>query len=123
VTVLTSFSAGDVEQVWAKPVSSVHDEVVRLARLAAAAGLHGVVASPLEVEYLKRHHGRDFLVVTPGIRPAGHELDDQARVSTPAEAARDGADYVVVGRPVLQAADPVAVVAGIRAELQGIEAS
>lgn len=124
VTVLTSFSASDVEQVWAKPVHSVHDEVVRLARLAVRAGLDGVVASPLEVEYLKRHHGRDFLVVAPGIRPAGYERDDQARVATPAETARAGADYLVIGRPVIQAADPVAVVAGIQAELQaGIEAA
>src|SRR5512141_1007191 len=84
VTVLTSFTASDVEQVWAKPVSSVHEEVVRLARLAETAGLHGVVSSPLEVEYLKRHHGRDFLVVTPGIRPAGAALEDQHRVATPA---------------------------------------
>jgi len=124
VTVLTSFSASDVEQVWAKPVHSVHDEVVRLARLAVRAGLDGVVASPLEVEYLKRHHGRDFLVVAPGIRPDGYERDDQARVATPAETARAGADYLVIGRPVIQAADPVAVVAGIQAELQaGIEAA
>ncbi|NJD10203.1 MAG: orotidine-5'-phosphate decarboxylase [Gemmatimonadetes bacterium] len=118
VTVLTSFTASDVEQVWAKPVTSVHDEVVRLARLAAAAGLHGVVSSPLEVEYLKRHHGREFLVVTPGIRPAGHALGDQNRVATPSEAARAGADYLVVGRPVTAAPDPAAVVAGNRAELQ-----
>jgi orotidine-5'-phosphate decarboxylase len=95
VTVLTSFSASDVEQVWAKHVHSVHDEVVRLARLAAAAGLHGVVASPLEVEYLRRHYGRELLVVAPGIRPAGHDHDDQARVATPAEAARR-ADFPVV---------------------------
>lgn len=122
VTVLTSFSAGDVEQVWAKPVHSVHDEVVRLSRLAAAAGLHGVVASPLEVEYLRRHHGRDFLIVAPGIRPMGYEPGDQTRISTPADAARAGADYIVVGRPVLQAPDPAAVVAAIVGELQGVEA-
>lgn len=123
VTVLTSFTASDVEQVWAKPVSSVHEEVVRLARLAARAGLHGVVSSPLEVEFLKRHHGRDFLVVTPGIRPAGSALGDQNRVATPAEAARAGADYLVIGRPVTAAPDPAAVVAEIRAELlAGVEA-
>jgi len=119
VTVLTSFSASDMEQVFDKPVHSVRDEVMRLAALAAAAGLQGVVASPLEVEYLKRHHGREFLVVAPGIRPAGHAVGDQARVATPAEAARAGADYLVVGRPVLEASDPMAVVAAIRAELDG----
>jgi orotidine-5'-phosphate decarboxylase len=122
VTVLTSFTTSDVEQVWEKPVHSVHEEVGRLARLAAEAGLHGVVASPLEVEYLKRHHGRGFLVVAPGIRPAGHAVGDQARVATPAQAARAGADYLVVGRPVLQAPDPREVVAAILAELAEVEA-
>jgi len=117
VTVLTSFSASDVEQVWDKSVNSVYDEVMRLAALAAAAGLHGVVASPLEIEYLKRHHGRDFLVAAPGIRPAGRARGDQARVATPAEAARAGADYLIVGRPVLEASDPAAEVAAIQAEL------
>jgi len=117
VTVLTSFSAGDVEQVWNKPVSSVHDEVIRLAALAGEAGLHGVVASPLEVAWIKRHHGREFLVVAPGIRLAGEELGDQSRVATPAEAARAGADYIVVGRPVLRSPDPAAVVAAIREQL------
>lgn len=117
VTILTSFGALDVEEVWEKKVLSVRDEVTRLASLAADAGMDGVIASPLECEVLKRRHGAGFLVVTPGIRPSGHGVGDQARFATPAEAALAGADYLVVGRPVLQAADPVAVVDAMRAEL------
>jgi orotidine-5'-phosphate decarboxylase len=118
VTILTSFTAVDVEQVWNKEILSVRDEVARLANLAVEAGLHGVVTSPLEVESLKRRHGPAFTVVTPGIRPPGGQLGDQVRTATPAEAARAGADYLVIGRPVLTAADPLAVVNAIRADLE-----
>ena len=120
VTILTSFTAVDVEQVWAKEIRSVREEVARLTALAVEAGLNGVVASPLEVESLKRRHGADLLVVTPGIRTVGDSPGDQARTSTPGAAARAGADYLVVGRPVLEAADPVAVV---RAMVDDIDAS
>ena len=120
VTILTSFTAVDVEQVWAKEIRSVREEVARLTALAVEAGLNGVVASPLEVESLKRRHGADLLVVTPGIRAVGDRPGDQARTSTPGAAARAGADYLVVGRPVLEAADPVAVV---RAMVDDINAS
>jgi orotidine-5'-phosphate decarboxylase len=117
VTILTSFSAADVEQVWNKEIISMRDEVVRLAGIAADAGVHGVVTSPLEVEALKRRHGAGFLVVTPGIRAPGDRLGDQTRTASPADAARAGADYLVVGRPVLTAADPVAVIESMRAEI------
>lgn len=117
VTILTSFTAVDVEQVWNKEIISVRDEVARLTNLAVDAGLHGVVTSPLEVESLKRRHGAGLIVVTPGIRPAGDGLGDQVRTATPAEAARAGSDYLVIGRPVLTAADPLSVVRAIRAEL------
>src|SRR5688572_2715605 len=120
VTILTSFTAVDVEQVWAKEIRSVREEVARLTAIAVDAGLNGVVASPLEVESLKRRHGADLLVVTPGIRAVGDSPGDQARTSTPGAAARAGADYLVVGRPVLEAADPVAVV---RAMVDDIDAS
>jgi orotidine-5'-phosphate decarboxylase len=110
VTILTSFSADDVENVWDKKILSVRDEVVRLAAHAADAGLHGIVSSPLEAETLKRRHGAEFLVVTPGIRPAGNGLGDQTRTATPADAARAGADYLVIGRPIIEAVDPAAVV-------------
>lgn len=110
VTLLTSFSAADVEAVWDKELRSLREEVARLAAVAADAGLDGVVASAMEAESLKRRHGPEFLVVTPGIRPAGHLAGDQARIATPAEAVRAGSDYLVVGRPVLTAQDPVALI-------------
>lgn len=119
VTLLTSFSASDVETVWGKELRSLRDDVDRLAALAAEAELDGVVASALEAEALKRRHGSDFLVVTPGIRPTGHVAGDQARTATPAEAVRAGADFLVVGRPILQAADPLEVVQRVEAEIRG----
>jgi orotidine-5'-phosphate decarboxylase len=120
VTILTSFTGADVEQVWHKEILSVRDEVGRLARFASEAGLHGVVASPLEVEAIKRRHGADFLVATPGIRPAGAVPGDQARTATPGDAARAGADYLVIGRPVLAADDPRALIQSMRAELDAL---
>ncbi len=118
VTVLTSFTAEDVVEVWDKELRSIREEVGRLAALAAAAGLHGVVASALEVEHLKRRHGDGFLVATPGIRPGGVEAGDQARTATPGDAVRAGSDFLVVGRPVYHAADPRDAVARIRDEMQ-----
>jgi orotidine-5'-phosphate decarboxylase len=108
VTLLTSFSGADVEEVWDKELISLRDDVARLARLAAEAGLDGVVSSALEVEALKRRHGSNFLVVTPGIRPEGDAAGDQARVATPAQAVLAGSDYLVVGRPIHAAEDPAA---------------
>lgn len=122
VTLLTSFGVDDTEQVWGKQLNSLREEVARLAQLASDAGAHGVIASPLEAENLKRRHGSDFLVVTPGIRPAGAALDDQVRAATPGEALRAGADYIVVGRPVIEATDPRAVVAGMFEEMTQVTA-
>ena len=85
---------------------TVEDAVLRYAELAKRAGLDGVVASPLETARIKERCGRDFLAVTPGIRPAGAETGDQARVMTPREAFRQGADYIVIGRPITAAPDP-----------------
>lgn len=118
VTLLTSFTAGDIEQVWDKELRSMREEVARLAALAAESGLDGVVASALEAEALKRRHGAGFLVATPGIRPAGSLAGDQVRTATPADAVRAGSDFLVVGRPVLQAPDPAATVAEIEAEIR-----
>lgn len=84
----------------------VADTVVRYARLAAEAGLHGVVASPQESAAVAAACGQDFRTVTPGIRPAGASLDDQSRVMTPGQAIKQGSHYLVVGRPVTAAADP-----------------
>jgi orotidine-5'-phosphate decarboxylase len=106
VTLLTSFSAADVEEVWDKQLRSIRDEVARLAGIAADAGMDGVVASPLEVEALKRKHGAGFVVVTPGIRAERGNAGDQVRTATPADAMRAGADYLVIGRPVYAADDP-----------------
>lgn len=118
VTLLTSLSASAVEEVWAKELRSLREEVARLAALAANCGIHGVVASVHEAESLKRKHGPDFLVVTPGIRPGGQNLQDHARAATPADAVRAGADFIVVGRPIIKANDPVAVADAILGELE-----
>lgn len=120
VTILTSFTPAEVEAVWDKEVRSVRDEVVRLAALAAESGIHGVVTSPLEAEALRRRHGPEFLVVTPGIRLEDESPGDQARTATPAGAARAGADYIVVGRPILNASDRRAAADSIRSELEGL---
>src|SRR5690606_39864437 len=101
VTVLTSFAAADLEEVWDRELRSLREEVARLAALAADAGLDGVVASAVEVETIKRRHGPDFRVVTPGIRPARDAAADQVRTATPAEAARAGAELLVHGRHVV----------------------
>ncbi|HWV57053.1 MAG TPA: orotidine-5'-phosphate decarboxylase [Longimicrobiales bacterium] len=123
VTILTSLSAAGVEEVWAKELRSLREEVARLAGLAADSGAHGVVASAQEAEALKRRHGAEFLVVTPGIRPPGAAHEDHARPATPAEAASAGADYIVVGRPVIKAEDPVGVVDDILRDLNQVSGS
>ena len=96
---------------------SPEENVRRLALLAWDAGLDGVVASPLEVAAIREACGPDFLIVTPGVRPAGTETHDQARVATPGEAIRAGADYLVVGRAITRADDPVEAAAAIAAEI------
>ncbi len=106
VTVLTSMAESDVEDSWGRAVDSIEKEVVRLARLAEESGVGGVVASVREAAPIKDAVGSDLVVVTPGIRLAGDDTHDQARVSTPAEAVAAGADYLVVGRSVTQAPDP-----------------
>lgn len=104
VTVLTSLDDKDLASVGqAAPAS---DQVKRLAALAKAAGLDGVVCSPHEIEALRAELGEDFLLVVPGVRPAGSETGDQKRVRTPGDAAKAGADYLVIGRPITAAKDP-----------------
>ncbi|HTB81731.1 MAG TPA: orotidine-5'-phosphate decarboxylase [Opitutaceae bacterium] len=116
VTVLTSMDAAGLAEIG---VAATPDaQVVRLARLAAEAGLRGLVCSPLEVPLLRAQLPADVQLVTPGIRPAGEAGgDDQKRTLTPAEAARAGASYIVVGRPILKAKDPAAAARAILAEL------
>jgi orotidine-5'-phosphate decarboxylase len=115
VTVLTSMGEGDLAEVGVAGSSA--DQVVRLGRLAAAAGLRGLVCSPLEIAPLRAALPAEMQLITPGIRPFGSSKDDQTRVLTPGEAARAGANFIVVGRPVFQAADPVAAAAAIQQEL------
>jgi orotidine-5'-phosphate decarboxylase len=91
--------------------------VVRLATLAKKAGLDGVVASPQEVGLIREACGQDFLIVTPGVRPSFAAADDQKRIMTPAEAVGAGADYLVIGRPIAAAADPVAAATAIVDEI------
>jgi orotidine-5'-phosphate decarboxylase len=105
VTVLTSLADADLRRVGVP--DGAQAQVVRLAQLAKRAGLDGVVASPREVARIRLACGRDFLVVTPGVRLAGGDPHDQKRVLTPAEAVAAGADYLVVSRPILEAPDPV----------------
>jgi orotidine-5'-phosphate decarboxylase len=104
VTVLTSLDDGDLTQIGA--IGPVGELVRRRAELAIAAGCDGVVASPHEVAVIRAIAPRDFLIVTPGVRPAGAARGDQKRVMTPSQARTAGADLVVVGRPIRDAADP-----------------
>ena len=106
VTVLTSLTGHDLENIGVN--SPVPDQVVRLATLAETSGMNGVVASPLEIEAIRKACARRFLIVTPGIRRSTDEADDQNRTSGAAAAVAAGADYVVVGRPIRDAADPAA---------------
>ncbi len=104
VTILTSMDQSDLRQ--AGCIDPVDRAVMNLAKMAQECGLDGVVSSAEEIGDIKKNLGRDFLVVTPGVRPGWAAADDQKRVKTPAEAIRDGADYLVIGRPVLKAEDP-----------------
>ncbi|HVE69998.1 MAG TPA: orotidine-5'-phosphate decarboxylase [Thermoanaerobaculia bacterium] len=104
VTVLTSLTEAELLQIGFG--GSAVQNAVRLARLAQSSGLRGVVASPLEIAPIREACGADFVILTPGIRPAGADAGDQRRVMTPGDAVRAGADYIVVGRPITNAADP-----------------
>jgi orotidine-5'-phosphate decarboxylase len=126
ITVLTSMDNAALKGVGiAGPASK---RVVQLARLAKKAGMDGVVASPQEVRAIRRACGREFLIVVPGIRPTAgagaaagtrkRKKDDQARIATPAQAIRAGADYLVVGRPITAAADPEAAARSIVEEIE-----
>ncbi len=107
VTVLTHHSESDFNSVFAS-TRKLEDTVLSLARTAREGGMNGVVASAKELPAIKRAIARDFVVVTPGIRLPGAGKDDQTRVVTPEQAIRDGADYIVVGRPITGAKDPLA---------------
>lgn len=115
VTVLTSMSAAGLAELGV--ADSPEQQVVRLGRLAVDSGLRGLVCSPLEIAPLRAVLPREVALVTPGIRPRDAKADDQTRVMTPGEAARAGASFIVVGRPIFKAPDPVAAARSILSEL------
>jgi orotidine-5'-phosphate decarboxylase len=119
VTVLTSLGEADLSGIGVAGPAS--DAVLRLATLAVAAGARGLVCSPQEVAAVRAEVGPDILLITPGVRPAGSDTNDQARVATPEEALRAGADLLVIGRPITGAADPGAAAAAIAASLRRAE--
>jgi len=118
VTVLTSLDAAALFEVGVS--GGVTQQVLRLARLALAAGAGGLVCSAREVPVLRTAFGPEPVLVVPGIRPAGSDLGDQARVMTPSEAISAGASYIVVGRPITVAADPGAAAAAVASEIAGL---
>lgn len=116
VTVLTSSNYATLQATGIS--NSPEEQVAKLALLAAQSGMDGVVASPLEVRAIRAAvNRREFLIVTPGVRPGGVSRDDQRRVMTPAAAVAAGADYLVVGRPITAAKDPVAAARALAAEI------
>ncbi|NDE90044.1 MAG: orotidine-5'-phosphate decarboxylase [Alphaproteobacteria bacterium] len=117
VTVLTSLNANDLNAVGqdAEPTS----QVLRLAQLAKESGMDGVVCSPAEVAMLRGALGPDFILMVPGIRPVGADLGDQKRVMTPKDAIAAGTTYMVIGRPITGAPDPVAMARAINVQAEG----
>ncbi len=118
ITVLTSLAESDLQRIGM--IGSVPQVVARLAQLAGDCGLDGVVCSASEAALLRAQLPSSFLLVTPGIRLPGAAKDDQVRIVTPQDAIASGADYLVIGRPITQSADPVAMLAHINASLQKI---
>jgi orotidine-5'-phosphate decarboxylase len=118
VTVLTSLGDADLERLGV--AGPVGDAVRRLAVLAVEAGARGLVCSPREVAAVRAEVGPDITLITPGVRPAGSEANDQARIATPEEALQAGADLLVIGRPITGAADPGAAAAAIGASLRKV---
>jgi orotidine-5'-phosphate decarboxylase len=117
VTILTSLGEKDIAEVGFSGAPT--DNVIRLTRLASQSGLDGVVCSPLEAGEVRPLVGPDFLLVTPGVRPASAARDDQKRVMTPLAALHNGADLLVIGRPITAAADPQASLDRIQQEIAG----
>jgi orotidine-5'-phosphate decarboxylase len=118
VTVLTSMLADDLKQIGVQ--AAPEDQVQRLARLAHQSGMDGVVCSAQEAQMLRCQLGGSFQLVTPGIRPVGAEVGDQQRIMTPAQAVQAGSDFLVVGRPITRAAEPITVLQQVLAELKNL---
>jgi orotidine-5'-phosphate decarboxylase len=115
VTVLTSFGNEQISELQFQ--GSVEDLVLHRARTVLGLGCHGVVCSAQESALLREQLGQEFVMVTPGIRPSGANLNDQQRVATPGRAIADGADYLVIGRPIRDASDPKSCIAAIQREI------
>ena len=115
VTVLTSMSQTNLDEIGVE--NSIENQVLKLAQLTQLAGLHGVVCSALEAPLLRQQLTQDFLLVTPGIRPATASKDDQTRILTPTQALAAGASYLVVGRPITQASNPFEALVAINEEI------
>lgn len=118
VTILTSLHEAFLKDVMGATDRNLEEQILHLAKLAQSAGLDGVVSSPLEVSSIKNRCGKEFQVLTPGIRPSGYETHDQARVLTPKEAIAAGADYLVIGRPIIQGEDPRQIAQSILDEME-----
>ena len=116
VTILTSMAESDMTEVGISP--PLIEEVRKLAAVARDAGLDGVVASVHEIDAIKNECGKDFVVVTPGIRPSWSKKHDQERITTPSDAIKKGADYIVVGRPITESADRVKAAQEILREMK-----
>jgi orotidine-5'-phosphate decarboxylase len=119
VTVLTSINSTE----WAslRYGTAITDQVIHLAQLAQSAGIDGVVASPQEAAGIRAACGPDFVIVTPGVRPQGSAVDDQSRIATPADAIKDGAHHLVVGRPITTAASPRLAAEAIIQEMGAVQ--
>ncbi|MEG0874553.1 MAG: orotidine-5'-phosphate decarboxylase [Clostridiales bacterium] len=117
VTVLTSMGQDELKNEVGVE-REIGAQVVALAKLAKKAGMDGVVASPLEIKMIREACGEDFIIVTPGIRPRDAGADDQKRIKTPGEAVQDGADYLVIGRPITKAENRPAAVKAIVADIE-----
>ena len=118
VTILTSMDETDLRTIGLGGAPG--DHVIRLATLAHDCGLDGVVCSSRETRELRTRLGSSFRLVTPGIRPSGSQMDDQRRVMTPADAVRNGSTYLVIGRPITQADDPLGILLTINKELAAL---
>ncbi len=118
VTLLTSMNQEDIDDIGIKATPG--EMVLRLAKLAQDSGLDGVVCSAMETTLLRRHCGAKFALVTPGIRPVDASLDDQSRVMTPEAALNAGSSYLVIGRPITRAADPLQALLDINSQIRGL---
>ncbi len=118
VTILTSLSDADIHASGFDPASDTAHIAVKLAQLSKQSGLDGVVCSPHDIAAIKAACGSEFMTIVPGVRPTGADVQDQKRIATPRAARADGADILVIGRPITQADDPAAAAAAIAASLE-----